>query len=133
LSGTPVRSFSAFPTTFTGGVTVAAGDTNGDGYADIVVGTNAQYNYDSRVRVFSGLNNGLMKDFVVYSGYRGGVRVATEDLDGDSKADLIITPGRYSSTVGAKPRILALKGTTLTRLQDIQLLDAAFLGGVWVG
>ena len=133
LSGTPVRSFSAFPTTFTGGVNVAAGDTNGDGHADIVVGTNARFNYDSRVRVYSGSTGGMMKDFVVYSGYRGGVRVATEDLDGDGKADLIVTPGRYSSSVGAKPRILALKGTTLTRLQDIQLLDAAFLGGVWVG
>jgi hypothetical protein len=133
LTGPVVKSFNAFPTYFTGGVTVAAGDTDGDRFADIVVGTNAQFTYDSRVRVFSGATNALMKDFVAFAGYRGGLRVATEDLDGDGKADLIVSHGRYSTRVGPKPRILALKGTNLTKISDNQLLDTAFLGGVWVG
>ena len=38
LSGTVVREFFAYSASFTGGVTVAAGDVNGDGKADIVTG-----------------------------------------------------------------------------------------------
>jgi hypothetical protein len=133
LNGPAVKTFAAFPTYFTGGVTVAVGDTDGDRRADIVVGTSAQYTYDSRVRVFNGATFGVVKDFVPFAGYRNGVRVAVEDLDGDGKADLLLSSGKYSTRVGATPRLLALKGTNLTRLQDIQLLDSAFLGGVWVG
>jgi trimeric autotransporter adhesin len=133
LAGAAYRNFLAFPTTFTGGVFVAAGDTDGDGRADVIVGTNAALNYDSRVRVYSGLNNAILKDFIAFVGYRGGVRVAADDLDGDGKADIILSAGRYSSSIGAQPRLLALKGTNLARLQDLPLLDLAFQGGVFVG
>jgi FG-GAP-like repeat len=131
LAGTAYRSFFAFPVAV--GVFVAAGDTNGDGRADVIVGSAASLGFDSRVRVFSGLNNAILKDFVAFTGYRGGVRVATDDLDGDGKADLLLSWGKYSSSLGTQPHLLALKGTTLAKMQDIPLIDLAFRGGVFVG
>jgi hypothetical protein len=134
LAGAAFRTIAAaFPTTFNGGVFVAAGDIDGDRRADVIVGTNASLYYDSRVRVYNGATNAVMKEFVAFAGYRGGVRVAADDLDGDGKADLIVTSGKYSTSVGAQPRVLALKGTNLSRLFDIGLIDVAFQGGVFVG
>ena len=133
LNGSAIRTFNAFVTTFVGGVNVAAGDTNGDGRTDIVVATNLQFTYTSRVRVYSGLDNAIMKDFVPFPAYKGGVRVAVEDLDGDGKADILISPGKFSSGVGSKPHVMALRGTTLVSMADMVLSELAFLGGVWVG
>jgi FG-GAP-like repeat len=131
LAGVAFRTMTAFPTFF-GGVNVAVGDINGDSRADIMVGMNAATNFDSRIRVFSGLNNAILKDFVAFTGYRGGVRVAADDLDGDGNADLIVSAGKYSVSIGPTQRLLALKGATLAKLLDLPLLELPFLGGVFV-
>ena len=51
LTGAEVRSFLAFPG-FTGGVFVAGGDTNKDGFGDILVGADA--GGAAHVKVFDG-------------------------------------------------------------------------------
>jgi serralysin len=126
---------AAMPVNYLGGVYVAVGDLDGDRHADIIVGSNnsSSTNVDSRVRVFSGLTNAMVRDFVPFVGYRLGVRVAVDDLDGDGKADILIAPVKASSTLGSNPRIVGVKGTNLFGKFQVTLDDLAFQGGVYVG
>ena len=123
-----LASFFAATPSFTGGIYVAAGDLKGTGHADIITGLGADPNTESRVRVFDGLSLALMYDFAPYSSFRGGVRVAVEDIDNDGKADLVIAPGR-----GLSGNVLGLKGTNLSQLLNFSPYDPSFLGGVFVG
>ena len=90
LSGvvTLQSSFFAFSApSFTGGVYVAAGHTNGDIYDDVIVGAGATGG--SRVQVYAGSASGVitsstLNDFFAYSpAFTGGVVVAAGNRDGD--------------------------------------------------
>src|SRR5260221_7883229 len=74
-----VASFYAFSSTFAGGVFVAAGDVNRDGRADIVAGTGPDSAGAPRVRVFDAASGAMIRDFAMYPGLTGGVRVGTTD------------------------------------------------------
>jgi hypothetical protein len=77
---------------FGGGLVVAAGDVNDDGYADIVVGVEA--NGWPVVTVINGATGNIMDQFLAYStSYGGGVRVAAGDVNDDGHADVVIGPG----------------------------------------
>lgn len=129
----PYRSFSAMPATLRGGVFVAAGDTNGDGRSEIIVGSNTSFGQTSRVRVFDGATNKLRSDLTPFASYRMGLRVATDDLDGDGKADILITPARPITVMGSNPRIFGYNGSTMKLLFHQELDQWAFQGGVFVG
>jgi hypothetical protein len=120
--------FFAFDAGFSGGVTVAGGDVNGDGLADIYVGSGAGSSFDSKVRVFSGADFSIIWDYVVVTLYKGGVRVGSEDLNGDGKADIVISTGS-----GFHPRVLGLDGTNLHQILNFDAFDPGFMGGVFVG
>jgi len=126
VTGSPVRSFLAFPGFFKGGVYVAAGDVNGDGKADIIVGPDQ--GAPPFVRIFDGASGNVLSSFFAYSpGFTGGVRVAAGDVDGDGKADIITAAGP-----GGGPHVKVFKGTNLNLLQSFFAYDANFLGGVYV-
>jgi hypothetical protein len=127
-TGALIRSFMGADPTFTGGVFVAAGDINGDGFSDIIVSQGSQPGVESRVRTFNGLNLALMNSFVPFPSYTGGVRVAADDIDGDGKADLIIGSG-----AGVGSHVMGLRGFNLTSLLNFSPYDPSFLGGVFVG
>jgi len=122
----PLASFLAYPGFFRGGVFVAAGDVNGDGRADIIVGLDN--GAPPLVRVFDGKTGKTLQSFFAYSPlFTGGVRVAAGDVNGDGKADIITAAGP-----GGGPQVKVFSGTNLDLLQSFFAYDQAFTGGVYV-
>ena len=122
--GTVMTSFLAFEPTFTGGVFVAAGDVNGDGYIDVIAASGEGRR--GEVKVFSGRDFSLLEDvFVFDAAFRGGVHVAAGDVNGDGYADLIVGQGEGGSDVQV---LNAFDGSILRTLSPYP----AFTGGVWV-
>lgn len=103
-----IRSIQAFEEAFTGGVFVAAGDVNGDRVADYVI-TPDQFG-GPRARVFDGPSGSQFADFfgIEDVNFRGGVRPALADLNGDLLADLLLGAG-----FGGGPRVAGFDGSSL--------------------
>jgi hypothetical protein len=124
--GSLLRSFFAYDPRFTGGVFVAAGDTDADGHADVITG--AGLGGGPHVKVFSGRTGGELMSFFAYdSAFTGGVRVASGDIDQDSHADVITGAGP-----GGGPHVRAFSGRDGSELASFFAYDPAFTGGVYV-
>jgi glucose/arabinose dehydrogenase len=118
------RSFFALPPTFLGGVFVAAGDANGDGFADIIVGAGS----GSTITVFDGRTGGLIRAFsALPPTFRGGVTVAAGDLNGDGRADIVAGVGP-----GSPGGVIAFNGVTGAPLTAFLPYGPTFRGGVFV-
>lgn len=125
-TGQPVRDFFPYEDSFRGGVLVAAGDTNGDGFAEIITGTGV--GGGPRVQVFDGVTQKLLANFFAYEDtFRGGVLVAAGDITGDGKAEIITGTG-----VGGGPRILAFDPVSLLPVANFFAYEDSFRGGVFV-
>jgi hypothetical protein len=123
----PLDSFYGIsPAGFTGGIFVAAGDVNGDGYADIIIGADA--GGGPQVQVFSGKDGSLLRSFNAMPAYfSGGVRVAAGDVNGDGLADIIAGAGP-----GGGPQVTVYSGADQSVLASFFALPASFAGGVTV-
>jgi uncharacterized repeat protein (TIGR01451 family) len=124
--GSLLTQFFAFDAAFTGGVFVAAGDVDGDGRADVIVG--AGPGGGPHVKVFSGADGAILNSFFAYAAtFRGGVTVAAGDVNRDGKADLVTGAGP-----GGGPHVKVFSGADVTVLGSFFAFDAAFRGGVTV-
>src|SRR5205823_3460589 len=102
-TGKGLTSVQAFPG-FTGGVRVVAADFNGDGTADVVVGTGP--GAPTLVSVRDGKTGAELFSVAPFEvAFTGGVYVAAGDLSGDGVPDLVITPDE-----GGGPRVLVYDG-----------------------
>lgn len=122
-----IGSFLAFGNNFTGGVHVATGDINGDGYADIIAGAGA--GSVPRVKVFSGADGSVLANFIALAPtFRGGVRVAAGDFRNQLAADIVVAAGS-----GATPRVKIFAGDTHSVLADYFAFNRLYTGGVNLG
>jgi VCBS repeat-containing protein len=122
----PLGSFFAFDPSLSTGVFVAAGDVDGDGHADVIVSADA--GATPHVKVFSGATGQEIASFFAFdAGFRGGVRVAAADLDGDGHDDIIVGAGP-----GAGPHVKVFSGATLAETQSFFAFDPGFDSGVYV-
>src|SRR5207247_11042939 len=80
-TGALVEQWMAYDVAFRGGVSVAAGDVDGDGRSDVVTG--AGPGGGPHVKVFSGATGALLSQAFAYEAdFRGGVWVTAGDVDG---------------------------------------------------
>jgi hypothetical protein len=126
---TPVRlwnDFFAFEAGSRVGAFVAAGDLDGDGFAEVVVG--AEAGGGPRVSVFDGRGLAETGQPVVVANFfsgpatgRGGVRVAARDVDGAGVVDVVTGAGVGSGStvrVYPGPDVLASPAPTPILEQD---------------
>jgi hypothetical protein len=123
----PVGDFIA--SSFQGGAFVAAGDVNGDGAPDIIVGPGP--GGGSTIRTFSGTDARPLGTFAAYgAGYQAGVPVAADDWPGVGHAYVVAGSGPGSGEV----RLLdAQTGAPVPGpLADLHPFGTDYHGGVWV-
>ena len=126
LSDTADRTVLPYTPAFLGGVSVALGDVNGDGTADLITG--AGPGGSPRIRVFSGTDLHELHSFLAYDpGFSGGVRVAAGDIDGDRRSDIITGAGP-----GGGSHVRVFSGTDLHELAGFFAYGPAPPGGVHV-
>ena len=110
---------------FTGGVRVATGDVNGDGVPDLIVG--AGIGGGPHIQVFDGTNFQLIANFFAYEeSFRGGVYLATADVNGDGNMDIVVGSGD-----GGGPVVRVFDGVGNV-LANFFAFDESFRGGVRV-
>lgn len=103
--------FFAYAPNFRGGVDVAVGDLDGDGLKEIICG--AGYGGGPHIRIFSKHGNLINPGFFAYSeNFRGGVNVATGDLDNDGIEEIISGAGK---TGGPHVRVYTNDGDLLAQ------------------
>lgn len=123
-NGTPLAGFFAYDPGFTGGVNIAAGDIDGDGIDEVVTGAGPGGGPNVTVRRSDG---SLVASFFPYDpGFSGGVDVATGDLDGDGREEIITGAGPGG---GPHVRAFSVYGTPHS---SFFAYDPAFAGGVRV-
>jgi len=122
----PIMNFFSLPSSFTGGVWVASGDVDGDGFADII--TSADRGGGPQVTINSGRDGALLSSFYATTPtFTGGVRVAAGDINGDGFADVIAGAGP-----GGGPQVTLFDGRTLSVLSAFYALPPTFTGGTFV-
>jgi hypothetical protein len=128
-----IGSFMAYDPSFRGGVTVASGDVNGDGQADLITGAGA--GGGPHVKVFDGydllVNSGKVTPIASFfadpPSFTGGVSVGAIRFNGSPTADIIVGPG-----AGTAPLVKVFDGTG-TQLTSFTAFDPTNANGVWVG
>jgi hypothetical protein len=115
-------SFFAYDEGLRGGFRVSGGDVRDGAASEIVVGTGE--GLGPQVRIFNRQGAVLNQFFAFESGHRSGVRVATCNLAGDEKEEIVVAEGR-----GQRPRVRVFR-TDGQLLSSFSALDGHFTGGV---
>lgn len=112
---------------FTGSLTTAVGDMDGDTLPDVAVASGP--GRQTVVRVYSGASRYTQSlfDFTPFGAATNGASVALGDLNGDNKDDLLVGEGS-----GGASRVVIYDGALGRELARIQPYESSFMGGVAV-
>jgi len=125
MTGAVTSSFFAYNSNFRGGVSVAAGDVQGDNAAEIITG--AGFGGGPHVRVFN-RTGAVLSEFLAYTPtFTGGIYVAAGNLDGIGK-DEIIT----GTLVDGGPHVKVFDGASSAVVDSFMAYDSSSRGGVTV-
>ena len=115
-TGAELLSFYAFEN-YQGAVSVALGDLDGDGKAELIVGSQTDSN---TVHVYA-TDGTMIRSFYAYRDYAGGLNVSASDLDGDGKAEV------FTSAVGAGggPHVKAFSGSDFSEAVSLYAAETA--------
>ena len=119
------QSLFPFGADFTGGVTVALADLNGDGVADVIAGMSSG---GSAVKVLDGSNGNVLLDFQAFeAGFAGGVSLSAGQFTDDNTPDIIVGAGN-----GGGPVVKVFDGKTGSLVRSFLAFAPDFRGGVSV-
>ncbi len=122
--GKLLGSFFAYDKNSRGGVSVSLGDVDGDGQDEIITGPGA--GLEPLIKIFS-VKGTLKNSFLAYDKkFKGGVNVATGDVNADGKIEIISAPGAGG---GPHIRIFNNRGEVLS---NFFAFDQSYHGGVKV-
>jgi uncharacterized delta-60 repeat protein len=128
-SFTTVAEFMAFDSRFRGGVSLGAGDVDGDGRDEILVAPASQA--PPVVRIFDIANGAatLGTSFLAYDRtMKAGLNVAGGHLDGDGRAEIITAPRQGG---GPHVRVFSLDaGNHVATRAEAMVYESEFAGGV---
>src|SRR5262249_22759064 len=106
------------------GAYVASGDVTGDGRDDIIVGSALG---GGKVKIYDGVTGSLVNEYDAFGkSYRGGVRLAVADVDGDGVQDVVVGQGNFGN------RVRVFSGDSTEELHQIQVGGKNYRGGVSV-
>jgi hypothetical protein len=112
------------------GAFVACGDVDGDGNAELVTGLDAGGQAEIRVwKLGAGPATELVRFVAFASAFTGGVRVATADVDGDGRSEIVAGQGPGGE---AKVRVFHVAGTAVSMLAAFGAVDVGVTEGVFV-
>jgi hypothetical protein len=137
-TGQVLKTFAPYGNSFHGGVRVAVADLNADGEAEIITAPGA--GTSAIVKVFN-LSGGEISNYRINaypSSFTGGVFVATGDVNGDGRVDIITTPGSgRSAEVKVWKNRIGLASSNVdpignTPLKTFLAFTSSFKGGATV-
>jgi hypothetical protein len=120
VTGAEVRSFFAFDQGYAGGVRVAAGDVNGDGAADLIVGADQGA---SHVRVFDGRTHAELASFFAFAPGANGGGLAVGSYNGFDA--LFVGAG-----VGSAPVVNVFSLSDFSLIGSHLAFEGGYMGGV---
>lgn len=120
----PHSEFNAFSSESTEGIFVAVGSVSPGHGVSIIAGGGGE----PRVVVIHPLENRELTSFLAYdASFKGGVRVAAGDVNGDGLDEIITGPG-----AGTPPIVRVFNAPNNRALASFPAYDSSFTGGVFV-
>jgi hypothetical protein len=132
-TGALLNERMAYDPVLRGGVTVAAGDVNGDGLADVITG--AGVGGGPHVKVYNSSTATLLGEFFAFDpAQRFGITVGAGDVNGDGGADVIVGNGAGGgqAAIGGSPALdqpfPLTGGPPQVRVFSLDLIESDILG-----
>ena len=115
---------------FTGGVSVAAGDVDGDGNDELFVSQNA--GGTGLVNVYSAGNlTTPLVQFQAFGGFTGEVRLGAADVDGNGRDEVLTSTGSSPGAGGAHVKAWSVTGATADTIRSFFAYEG-YINGVFL-